>query len=128
MKDIITKRFPDFRKVWQDIQQFHLTGTNSSNKISDDDTMLFEIIFSKNNTVANWEYLYVNWMDKIDLAFQKLGREFFDWVKENKLDKVDKMGNAVITISDYTDLKLPNALDPFVTLCALIFKLQEIYG
>ncbi len=127
LKDIITKRFPDFRKVWQDIQQFHLTGTNSSNKILDDDTRLFDMIINKRNTVQNWEYLYVNWIDKVDLAFSKLGREFFEWIKENHIDKVDKLGLTVITVSDYTDLKLPNALDPFVTLCSLVFKLQEIY-
>ncbi len=128
LKDIITKRFPDFRKVWQDIQQYHLTGTNSSNKINDDDSRLFDLIINKKNSLQNWEYLYVNWMDKIDLAFQKLGREFFEWIKENHPDKVDKLGNTIITVSDYTDLKLPNALDPFITLCALIFKLQEIYA
>ncbi len=127
LKDIINKRFPDFRKVWQDIQQYHLTGTNSSNKITDDDTKLFEIIISKKNTVQNWEYLYVNWVDKIDLAFQKLGREFYEWIKNNHPDKIDKLGNCIIVVSDYTDLKLPNALDPFITLCALVFKLQEIY-
>lgn len=128
LRDIINKRFPDFRKVWQDIQQYHLTGINSSNTIQDDDTKLFELIVSKKNTVQNWEFLYINWIDKIDLAFQKLGREFFDWVKTNHPEKADKLGNMVIILSDYTDLKLPNALDPFITLCALVFKLQEVYA
>jgi len=126
--DIITKRFPDFRKVWQDIQQYHLTGVNSSNVILDDDVKLFELILKKSDTVTNWEYLYVNWVDKIDMAFLKLGREFFEYVKLNYPNKINKLGSGVIIVSDYTDLKLPNALDPFVTLCALIFKLQEIYG
>lgn len=127
LKDIIMKRFPDFRKTWQDIQQFHLTGTNSSNKIEDDDNKLFDIIINKKNTLQSWEYLYVNWGDKMDLAFSKLGREFFDWVKNNHPDKIGKLGNTIILVSDYTDLKLPNALDPFVTLCALVYKLQELY-
>jgi DNA polymerase III delta prime subunit len=129
LKDIINKRFPDFRKVWQDVQQYHLTGVNSSVKMIDDnDIELFKIILDKKNTVKNWEYLYTNWVDKTDLAFQKLGRDFFDYIKENHADKYDKLGMGVIMVSDYTDLKLPNSLDPFVTLCALIFKLQEIYG
>lgn len=128
IKDIIVKRFPDFRKVWQDIQQYHLTGTNSSIAIEndDEDTKLFELILSKKSSVDVWEYLYVNWMDKIDLAFQKLGREFFEYIKQNQPQKVLKMGNVIIVLSDYTDLKLPNALDPFVTLTALVIKMQEI--
>ncbi len=125
--DIINKRFPDFRKVWQDVQQYHLSGTNSSTKIQDNDDTLFELILNKKNIVHNWEYLYVNWGDKIDLALQKLGREFFEWVKNHHPDKTNKLRDTIIVVADYTDLHLPNALDPFITLCALVFKLQEIY-
>lgn len=127
LKDIIVKRFPDFRKVWQDVQQYHLTGVNSSNKIENsDDIELFKIILSNSNTIKIWEFLYVNWMDKTDLAFQKLGRDFFEYLKEYHVNKVDKMGNVIIVLSDYTDLKLPNALDPFITLVSLVCKIQEI--
>jgi DNA polymerase III delta prime subunit len=129
LKDIVNKRFPDFRKSWQDIQHYHLTGINSSIKnVDDKDIGLFNLILNKKNTVANWEYLYVNWMDNPDLAFQKLGRDFFNFIKDNYPGKTDKLAMTIITVSDYTDLRLPNASDPFVTLCALVFKLQEIYN
>lgn len=127
LKKIINNRFPDFRKVWQDIQQYTLSGVNSSIHVSSDDEKLFEIILNKKNTIENWEYLYSNWSDKIDLAFQKLGREFFNWIKQTHPEKYNRLGSHIIILSDYTDLKLPNALDPFITLCALIFKLQEIF-
>ena len=127
LKDILIKRFPDFRKVWQDIQQYHLTGYVNSNMIMDDDLKLFKLILGEKNSLKNWEYLYINWVDKIDLAFLKLGREFFLWIKENHSDKVNKLGSSTIIITEYTDLYLPNALDPFMTLCALVYKLQELF-
>ena len=127
LKDIVIKRFPDFRKVWQDVQQFHLTGVNSSIKIDNvEDIDLFKIVLGKKNTIKTWEFLYINWLDKMDLAFQKLGRDLFEYIKENKIDKIDKMGNVIIILSEYTDLRLPNAPDPFLTLFALVCKIQEI--
>jgi replication-associated recombination protein RarA len=126
IKNIFDKRFPDFRKVWQDIQQYHLTGNVDNSGKTDDDIKLFNIVLDKRDTVLIWEYLYINWMDKIDIAFQKLGREFFDWIKTEHPDRVDKLGSCVIVVSDYTDLKLPNALDPFLTLGALVFRMNEI--
>lgn len=126
--EILNKRFPDLRKVWQDVQYYHLTGFIESKKIMDNDEKLFEIIIDKKNSIYVWDYLMTEWSDKIEIAFQKLGKDFSVWIQQNKVDKIDKLGNSMIIVSEYTDLRLPNSLDPFVTLCALIYKLQEIYA
>ena len=49
LKSIFDKRFPDFRKVWQDIQQYHLTGNIDNSGKTDDDIKLFNIIIDKNS-------------------------------------------------------------------------------
>jgi len=127
LKDIINKRMPDIRKVWQDIQLYHKTGYTVPKKIMDDDSYLFQLVLNKKNGINIWEFLMKEWIDKIDIAFLKFGVDFFEWIKENHPEKNDRFGNALIVISDYCDLRLPNASDPFVTLCAMIYKLQEIY-
>jgi replication factor C small subunit len=126
--EIVQNRFPDFRKIWQDVQVFTLTGeVISSATVTDEDEKLFDVILTGKNTTYVWEYLYVNWMDKVDIAFNKLGRDFFEYVKEKHPDKKNKLGNTIVTVVKYTDSLLPNAIDPFVTLVALVYDLQQFY-
>ena len=129
LRNIIVNKFPDFRAVWQNIQQYEISGfDNSATATTDDDedVALFNIIFSQKTNPDVWDFLYANWHDKMDMAFQKLGRDLFNWIKENKSEKNGKLADMLITVSNYTDLKLPNATDPFVTLCALVFELRNI--
>jgi replication-associated recombination protein RarA len=117
LADIFKKRFPDFRAIWQDIQYYTLTGFNNSVENDTVDTSLFDYILGDSNVVQTWNYLYKNWSEKPEVAFELLGREFFEYLKE-KGDKQNVLANVLITVSEYSDLRLPNAVDPFVTLNA----------
>jgi len=124
--DIFKKRFPDFRSIWQDIQYYSLTGINNSIENDLDDTKLFDIILNKKiDPIKVWDYLYENWSDKTETAFLLLGRTFFNYLKNNT-DKQYNIPNVFIKVSEYSDLRLPNGTDPFVTLYALIFELKNI--
>lgn len=127
LTDIVKKRFPDFRKTWQDIQIYVLSGYNTTtNNINDE--RLFQIIFdNKIRPDQTWDYIDANWSDKINIAFTKLGREFFLWVKNNKEEYINKLADCTIIVSEYSDLRLPRTKDSFTTLCALIFRLQQIF-
>ncbi len=128
LKESIELRFPDLRKVWQDVQVYHITQNSPSKKTGDFDPKLFDYATSSAyNSGETWDYLYANWMDKIDEGFYKMGREFVKWVRERKPEKLDVLGTYGITLTEYTDLRLPNALDPFLTLFALISKTQSLF-
>lgn len=127
---IVQNRFPDFRKIWQDVQFLHKTGINNSTQsVTEEDEKLFNIIINPTeyNTVKTWEYLYVNWMDKIDSAFTKLGKDYFKFIQTKHSGKINTLGNTIILVSEYGDSKLPTCIDPFITLCALVYKLQELH-
>lgn len=126
VKDIIIKSFPDFRKIWSNVQHYHLSGHNAA-KASTSDDKLYELIFSGSSTVDIWDYLHANWSDKVPDGFTKLGREFFVWVKIRKPEYINKLGDALITISEYSDIRLPQAMDSFITFYALVCKLQQIF-
>lgn len=126
VKDIINSRFPDFRKIWQDVQHFYLTG-HSGSKNSTTDERMYEVIFNSKSTVEIWDYLYVNWVDKTSIGFNKLGREFFNWVRKNKPEYSNKLGDALIIVSEYSDIRLPSSMDSFVTFYALVCKLNQIF-
>ncbi len=125
---IVQNRFPDFRNIWNDVQFLYKTGTNiSTQTITEEDEKLFNIIIKPTNSVETWEYLYVNWMDKIDSAFTKLGKDYFKFIQTKHSDKINSLGSSIILVSEYSDSKLPTCIDPFVTLCALVYKLQELH-
>lgn len=125
---IINNRFPDFRKCWQDIQMLILTGVNTTEtNLTIDESQLFELIFSGKNHIEIFDYLYVNWMDKIDNGFLNFGKMFYKWLEINHPSKLDLLGSHAIILSEYSDLRLPNALDPFTTFYAFVCRLKELY-
>jgi replication-associated recombination protein RarA len=128
LKEIIVKRFPDFRKIWQDLQYYKLSGGHMNAKSALGEEKLFELILDKSNPIQNWDYLFANWSDKVPVAIDMLGKGFFSWLRLNHPMMVNKLGDHIITLSEYSDVRLPQALDPFITLTALVFKLQKIYN
>ena len=128
LKEIFINNFPNFRSIWNEIQNYHLSGNYStvvvaSNTDNDD---LFSHIFTNTKPHMTWDYLFSNWVDRMDDGFNAFGRPFFDWIRKNKPEYENKLADVVITVSEYTDIRLNNSNDPFITLCALVFKLKEI--
>jgi DNA polymerase III delta prime subunit len=128
LKTIILNRFPDFRKIWQDLQLYMLSGGFNSSQSVLGEEKLFEMIVDGNNSLESWDYLMNSWSDKVPAALNLLGRTFFDWVKTNRPKLANKLGDHIIILSEYSDVRFPQALDPFVTLTALVFRLQQVFS
>lgn len=128
LKSIFINAFPNFRKIWNEIQNYHLSGTYKTgvSAVSTDYEDLFKVIFSKNKPNETWDYLYANWLDRLEEGFNVLGRPFFDWIYKNKPEFHNKLADIVITVSEYSDIRFSNSNDPFITLCALVFKIKDI--
>ena len=124
--NILKKSFPDFRKIWQAIQYYTITGIDISDKL-DESTELYNLVMSKETPIKIWDYLEVNWMDNIEDAFHIMGRGFFNWIKKKHPDKEVKLPEYVSILSEYSDVRFLNALDPFVTLNAFIFKTNKLF-
>jgi DNA polymerase III delta prime subunit len=128
LKDIVIKTYPDFRKTMQQLQIVVLSGENKNVVIVDEDNSIYDLVFSQKSSIDTWNYLYQNWYDRIDLAFSKFDHSFWNWVEINRPDDLVKLPNMFIVISEFVDTRLPYARDPFVTLVALIYKLQQLYA
>lgn len=126
---IITKKFPDFRSVIVEVQNYLETGqavcetTNGTNKIKDE---LYQIIY---NHGVDYEEIYHFLMtrfgpEKIDLFFTLLGRPFIIWSIDNKKN-IDKLFFCNNIISDYNS-KLETNTDPIVLAMTVIGKFRGI--
>ncbi len=128
LKSIITKKFPDFRSIVVEVQNYLETGTlgnntsNVSNKIKLD---LYNCIYDKS---LDYEKIYHFLMsnfgpEKVDVMIKLLGKPFIDWsISENK--NVEKLFECNFIISDYSS-KLETNTDPIVLALTIIGKFRD---
>jgi len=126
IKDIVRANFPDLRKCMSVMQIANLTGVTTAEEHSEDDNQIYETVSQNMSPTETWNYLYTNWLDRLDLAFEMFDKRYWKYIVENKPTEIPKMPNRMIKISQYVDVHLNGARDPFVTLCAMIYELQKI--
>ena len=126
---IITKKFPDFRSIMVEVQNYLETGSlgdnssNVSNKVKLD---LYNCIYDKSLDYEKiYHFLMTNFgPEKIDVMIKILGKPFIDWsISEGK--NVDKLFECNYIISDYSS-KLESNTDPLVLGLTIIGKLRDI--
>lgn len=126
---IINKKFPDFRSIMVELQNYLETGNftsgycNISTKVKLD---LYNCIYNESLTYDSIYHFLMNTFgaDKIDVMMGLLGRPFIEWsVAEKK--NVDKLFQCNYVIADYTS-KLETNTDPIVLGMTVIGKFRDI--
>jgi DNA polymerase III delta prime subunit len=126
---IITKKFPDFRSVIVELQNFISTGELSnqyssvSNKVK---TELFEMIYNENLDYEKVYHFLMNIFgpERIDVMFKKLGVPFIDWSINNGKN-VDKLFECNYVLADYSS-KLETNTDPIILGMTVLGKFRDI--
>lgn len=126
---IITKKFPDFRAIMVELQNYLETGgilnvsSNVSNKIKLD---LYNCIYNKSMDYDSiYHFLMNNFgAEKIDVMISLLGRPFIEWSFSEKKN-IDKLFECNYVIADYTS-KLETNTDPIVLGMTIIGKFRDI--
>lgn len=129
--NIITKKFPDFRSIMVELENFVSTGQLSnqysgvSNKVKQE---LFELIFNENSDYEKTYHFLMNVFgsEKIDTMLLLLGKPFVDWSIENGKD-VDKLFQCNYIVTDYSS-KLESVSDPLILGMTVIGKLRETFN
>jgi DNA polymerase III delta prime subunit len=129
LASIITKKFPDFRSIMVEVQNYLETGSlgentsNVSNKVKLD---LYSYIYDKSLDYERiYHFLMTNFgAEKIDVMIRLLGKPFIDWsISEGK--NIDKLFECNFVISDYSS-KLETNTDPIVLGLTIIGKFRDI--
>lgn len=125
---LINKKFPDFRNILVEVQDFLETGdtntgtSNISNKVKLD---LYNMLYKENDYEATYHFIMGNFgPEKVSEMFQLLGKPFIDWSIENR-KSIDKLFDCNFVISDYSS-KLETNTDPFVLAMTVIGKFKDI--
>lgn len=125
IKNAIIKKYPDIRAAWNYVE------VNIDNNIDLDieyDESLYNNIFLNLSDIEMWDYLYANWIERYNLAFSLLGKQFVNYIRKEKPNMIDRLGATMKLLSDYTDIRLQHATDPFITLYSLYISYRNIYN
>lgn len=121
--------FPDMRSIIKKIQQLYTRGiqelTAESLGTTFDCSEIFNIIMNPGNTWDNYKLLSTNWSNKADDAMLMIGKQFPSYLQTVCPNKINKLPLVILALSEY-DSQLATAIDKFVVLLALIYKLQQI--
>lgn len=126
---IINKKFPDFRSILVEVQNWIQTGgeselsQNVSNKLK---LELYDIIYSDYDYEKIYHFLMSNFgAEKIDVMIGLLGKPFIDWsLSEGK--NVEKLFEVSYFVCKY-DVILQSATDPIIVGMALLGRLKKLY-
>jgi DNA polymerase III delta prime subunit len=127
---LITKKFPDFRGIFVEIQNFKENGelnldtSNISGKLKQD---LFEMIFNKDMDYESiYHFLMSNFgAEKIDVLFKLLGKDFTTYFIKEKKGDIEKLFEINYIVSDYNWM-LDTNTDPIILGMTVIGKFRNI--
>lgn len=123
------KWFPDMRSIVKLIQQLVDRGdkeiTYDIAVGGVDAAPLFNIILSTPDPAANYVALQKEWVNRPDDAMLEIGKNFPGYLLQTKPELALKLPTIVIATAEHQAM-LPNAIDKFVVLLSLVYKLQII--
>ena len=129
VKTFVKNSFPDMRTLIKKIQQLYTRGctelTADALGSTFDCSTLFNVIMQPGNPWDNYKYLVGDWSNKADDAILAIGQQFPEYLMTTCPQKIGKLPLIIIAIGEYNSM-LATSIDKFVTLLALVFKLQMI--
>lgn len=126
----VKNNFPDMRSIIKKIQQLHVRQatelTSDMLSATFDCSELFKMIFTTQpNAWENYKSLVADWSTKADEAILEIGKNFCEYLHTVAPQKDGKIPQAIIIIAEHQNM-LANAIDKFIVLESLVFKLQYL--
>lgn len=125
----VNSSFPDFRTLTKKVQQMYTKGetTMTAEALGAvfDCADLFNIILTPSNTWDNYKKMVGEWSTRASEAILQIGKQFPDYIMNVCPDKVAKIPMIMIAIGE-ASVQVNISIDKFITLLALVYKLQQI--
>jgi len=131
LASLITKKFPDFRNIILEIQNFIETGTisetsNISQKLKTD---LYKLIFDKKSTYNDTYHFLMNNFgpEKIDVMMKLLERPFIEWYFKEGIEKPERLFKANKIVTSNLPI-LDSETDPLILGMSVIGEFKELFS
>lgn len=125
---IINKKFPDFRNILVELQDYLQTGevgSGAANVSSKTKLELYNHLYEESGYEETYHFLMSRFgAEKIDSMIKLLGKPFIDWSIENN-KSVEKLFECNFVIADYSS-KLETNTDPIILGMTIVGKIRDI--
>lgn len=127
---IINKKFPDFRSILIELDNFKITGTivttTTTNLKLKNDT--YSLIYDKTKTYEDiYHFLMVNFgPEKIDELLNLFGRQFVDYSLTEKRTNIEKLFQVNYIICEHQHLLETNT-DPIILGMTVVGKIRDLF-
>ena len=129
LNTFVKNNFPDMRSLVKKIQQLYTRGAHELTpdmlSASFDCSDLFKMILGAPNPWDNYKFLISEWSNKPEDAILQIGENFPEYIHTISPQKDIKIPNIIVTIAEHQHM-LATAIDKFIVLESLVFKLQMI--
>ena len=126
---LVNKYFPDLRKSIEILNIIIISGDMSmfEKDYGTGKEELYNFVLECNlNPIVNYDYVMNNYFVTFEDAFKYLGRPFFEYLKENYVEKIIEKGALILKTQGTYNNELLSAPDPLIHLINYILSLKEI--
>jgi replication factor C small subunit len=130
LASFVKKFYPDLRSALNCIQRWQIQGLTSisEDKVSEsswDYEEIYDLLFQKADPVKNYQLIVGQYSNSVGEVMESLGREFIEWIKENKPEKSQTIPGVIILVAQH-QAQRTQVIDPVVSLLSLFFSIQKL--
>ena len=129
-KSFVKKFYPDMRSALNCMQRWQIQGTTeiTEEKVSEsswDYEELYEMLFQKLDPVKSYQIIAGQYSNSVGEVMESLGREFIEWIREKKSEKVQIIPAVLILVAQH-QAQRTQVIDPVVSLLSLFYSIQKL--
>jgi len=129
-KSFVKKFYPDMRSALNCMQRWQIQGTTeiTEEKVSEsswDYEELYEMLFQKLDPVKSYQVIAGQYSNSVGEVMESLGREFIEWIREKKEEKVQIIPAVLILVAQH-QAQRTQVIDPVVSLLSLFYSIQKL--
>lgn len=130
LKSFVKRYYPDMRSALNSIQRWQIQGISeiSEEKVSEtswDYEELYEMLFQKLDPIKSYQTIVGQYSNSVGEVMESLGRDFIEWVKEKKKDKISIIPAVIILVAQHQSQR-HQVIDPVVSLLSLFYSIQKL--
>ncbi len=130
LQSFVKKYYPDMRSALNCIQRWQIQGIDeiTDQKVSEtawDYEELYEMLFQKLDPLKSYQTIVGQYSNSVGEVMESLGRDFIEWVREKKPEKVSIIPAVIILVAQHQSQR-HQVIDPVVSLLSLFYSIQKL--
>jgi replication factor C small subunit len=130
LQSFVKKYYPDMRSALNCIQRWQIQGITevSEQKVSEsswDYEEIYDLLFQKLDPVKSYQIIVGQYSNSVGEVMESLGREFIEWVREKKPEKIQIIPAVLILVAQHQSQR-NQVIDPVVSLLSLFYSIQKL--